>query len=333
MKGSNQITSENLTFYRAVAMTMVVLYHCTCYYAHPTWPFGEGPYNPVLKIITTLMGGIHMPVFVFISGYLYWMLKAKGHYDNLLLFYKNKILRLLVPYLVMGGAMLIIFNQFYNLNSALYGICHLWFLLMLFGLFILAPVVCFFMERIKNDRIATVAVNASFLLYPIFCDINLLQITKVFYFLPFFLIGYIIQRRGRKVLYRDCVFWLSIVSVMIILFVVCQRTLFIDKIIREFASYFVIIIVSIIPNFSIPNKYKKIINNFSDNSMGIYLVHHVIISYIVMIPSVKLFIDNINSYIGAILLFGSAFLSSWLLSILLNKYNFTRFLVGSKIKK
>ena len=27
-------------------------------------------------------------------------------------------------------------------------------------------------------------------------------------------------------------------------------------------------------------------------------------------------LDNINSYIGAILLFGSAFLSSWLLSIL-----------------
>ena len=79
--------------------------------------------------------------------------------------------------------MLIIFNQFYNLNSALYGICHLWFLLMLFGLFILAPIVWYFMERIKNDRIATVAVNASFLLYPIFCDVNLLQITKVFYFL------------------------------------------------------------------------------------------------------------------------------------------------------
>lgn len=333
MKGSNQIASDNLTFYRVVAMTMVVLYHCTCYYAHPTWPFGEGPYNPVLKIITTLMGGIHMPVFVFISGYLYWMLKAKGHYDNLSLFYKNKTLRLLVPYLVMGGAMLIIFNQFYNLNSALYGICHLWFLLMLFGLFILAPIVWYFMERIKNDRIATVAVNASFLLYPIFCDVNLLQITKVFYFLPFFLIGYIIQRRGRKELYRDCVFWLSIVSVMVILFVTCQRTLFIDKIIREFASYFVIIIVSIIPNISIPNKYKKIINNFSDNSMGIYLVHHVIISYIVMIPTVKLFIDNINSYIGAILLFGCAFLSSWLLSILLNKYNLTRFLIGSKIKK
>ena len=29
MKGSDQIASDNLTFYRVVAMTMVVLYHCT----------------------------------------------------------------------------------------------------------------------------------------------------------------------------------------------------------------------------------------------------------------------------------------------------------------
>lgn len=333
MKGSDQIASDNLTFYRVVAMTMVVLYHCTCYYAHPSWPFGEGPYNMVLKTVTTLLGGIHMPVFVFISGYLFWMLKDKGHYDDLLLFFKNKIFRLLVPYFVMGGVMLMMFNKIYNLNSLFYGICHLWFLLMLFGLFLLAPIAWHLMERIKNDRIATVVVNASFLLYPIFCDVNLFQLTKIFYFLPFFLIGYIIQRRGKKEVYSDSVFWLSIVFVMIILFMFCQRTLFIDKVIREFASYFVIIIVSIIPDINIPNKIKRIMNNFSDNSMGIYLVHHIIISYVVMMPSVKQFIDNTNSYIGALLLFVSVFASSWFLSIVFNKYNTTRFLIGSKIKK
>ena len=229
--------------------------------------------------------------------------------------------------------MLIMFNEIYNLSSLLYGICHLWFLLMLFGLFILAPIVWHLMELIKNDRIATIAVNASFLLYPLFCNVYLFQITKIFYFLPFFLIGYITQRRGKKEVYSDSVFWLSIVFVMIILFMFCQRTLFIDKVIREFASYFVIIIVSVIPNINIPNKIKRIMNNFSENSMGIYLVHQVIIGYVVIIPSVKLFIDNTNSYIGVLLLFVSVFASSWLLSFLLNKQNSTRFLIGSKIKK
>lgn len=96
MTSYNQINSENLTLYRVAAMTLVVLYHCTCYYAHPSWPFGEGPYNPVLKAMTTLMGGIHMPIFVFISGYLYWKLKGDGHYNDLFAFYKNKTLRLII---------------------------------------------------------------------------------------------------------------------------------------------------------------------------------------------------------------------------------------------
>lgn len=52
-----------------------------------------------------------------------------------------------------------------------------------------------------------------------------------------------------------------------------------------------------------------------------------------MMPSVKQFIDNTNSYIGALLLFVSVFASSWFLSIVFNKYNTTRFLIGSKIKK
>ena len=133
--------------------------------------------------------------------------------------------------------------------------------------------------------------------------------------------------------YGDSVYWLSIVLMIILLFVVCQRTLFIDKIIREFASYFVVVIVSIIPNIKIPNKVKRIVNNFSDNSMGVYLIHHVIISYVILLPSVKNLIDNINSFIGTLLLFVSVFISSWFLSILLNRYDLTRFLIGSKIKK
>ena len=332
MTSYNQINSENLTLYRVAAMTLVVLFHCTCFYAHPSWPFGEGPYNPVLKAMTTLMGGIHMPIFVFISGYLYWKLKGDGHYNDLFAFYKNKTLRLLVPYFVVGGGMLIMFNEIYKPVSLLYGICHLWFLLMLFGLFIMAPFLWHLMERIKSDRLATIAVTASFLFYPIFHNVNLFQITKVFYFLPFFLIGYILQRRGRKEVYSDSIFWISLVLVVILLFVVCPRTLFLDKIIRELASFIVIMIVSLIPNINIPTRIRGVMNNFSENSMGIYLIHHVIISYVVMMPSVKHLIDHMNSYVGALLMFVSVFISSWIFSSFLNKYNLTRFLIGSKLK-
>lgn len=227
--------------------------------------------------------------------------------------------------------MLFLFSDFYSYGSLLYGVCHLWFLLMLFGLFLFAPIIWFLLESVKNDRVAMVIVVASFLFYPLVWNVNILQITKVFYFLPFFLLGYIIQRRGKKSLYKDGLFWTSLVSVILILIALCPRSLFIDKVVKEFASFIVIIVVSLFPNITIPNKLKGVLKNFSDNSMGIYLIHHVIISYVVMLPSVKNVLDTNNCYLGAFVLFLSAFTSSWLLSILLNKYQITRFLIGSKI--
>lgn len=330
MKKEGQISSDNLTVYRAVAMVMVVLYHCTCYYAHPYWPFGEGPYNAFLKAVTTLMGGIHMPVFVFISGYLFWMLKQKGHYKSIAEFYKKKFFRLIVPYLVVGVGLILMFDEIYAVKDMLYGICHLWFLLMLFFLFLLAPFFWKFFEKIKNDRVVTILIASSFLLFPVFSKVGILTIAKVFYFLPFFLMGYVIQRRGKRALYCDWVFWMGVLFFGVILFVFTPHLLFVEKVIREYASFVVIIVVSLIPNFSLPQKIKNVVTNFSNNSMGIYLFHHLFISYVIMVPSIKKWLDSTNSYFGVLLLFFTALVSSWILSILFNRFKFLRVLIGGK---
>ena len=330
MKTSNQISSDNLTLYRVIAMTMVVLYHCTCYYASHTWPFGEGPYNSIMKVLTTLMGGIHMPVFVFISGYLYWILKHKGHYKNFLLFYKNKVLRLLVPYFVIGGGVLLIFSDLYRIQQLLYGICHLWFLQMLFGLFILSPGLWYLLETVKNDRLVTGLVTASFLIFPFFAEINFLEITKIFYFLPFFLLGYILQRRGVTETYNDWKYWLGLIGSFALLFVLCPRTLFMDKVIREYASFLVIIVITLIPNFAIPKGARLLVKNISDNSMGIYLFHQIIVACLIMTPAIKGWLDTTNCYLGVLFLFSVTFVSSWLLSIISNQYKLTQLLIGSK---
>lgn len=332
MKTCNQISSDNLTLYRVIAMTMVVFYHCTCYYASPTWPFGEGPYNSIMKVLTTLMGGIHMPVFVFISGYLYWGLKHKGHYDSLLLFYKNKALRLLVPYFVIGGGVLLIFSDLYRIEQLLYRICHLWFLQMLFGLFILSPGLWYLLETVKSDRLATGLVTASFLIFPFFAEINFLEITKIFYFLPFFLLGYILQRRGLTETYKDWKFWLSLIGSFALLFALCPQSLFMDKVIKEYASFLVIIVVTLIPNFAIPVGVKLQVKNISDNSMGIYLFHQIIVACLMMTPAIKDWLDTTNCYLGVLFLFSTTFVSSWLLSIICNQYRLTQLLIGSKPK-
>lgn len=332
MKISNQLSLDTLTLYRVIAMIMVFLYHCTCYYASPTWPFGEGPYDPIMKVMTTLMGGIHMPVFVFISGYLYWTLKHKGHYNNLLLFYKNKVLRLLVPYLVIGNVIVLLFSDLYQIEQLLYGICHLWFLQMLFGLFILSPGLWYLLETVQNDRLVTGLVMVSFLFFPFFAETNFLEITKIFYFLPFFLLGYVLQRRGVTETYKDWVFWLSLMGSFTLLFALCPKSLFMDKVIREYASFLAIIVVTLIPNFVIPKGTKLLVENISNNSMGIYLFHQIIVACLMMTPTIKGWLDTTNCYSGVLFLFSTTFVSSWLLSIICNQYKLTRLLIGSKLQ-
>ena len=312
-------------------MAMVVLYHCTCYFAHPWWPFGEGPYNPILKIITTFMGGIHLPVFVFISGYLYWMLEREGHYKNIIKFYKNKVLRLMVPYFFVGAVVLLIFDKIYSIKSFLYGICHLWFLLMLWIIFLLAPFFSFLFKHIKNDKFLIMFVMLCFFLYPVFSKIGLLGLKNVFYFFPFFFLGYLIQRIKKENLYRNRVFWFSFVGSFVILFILCPTSLFIEKVIREYASFIVLIIVSIILNFGIPPKIKGFIMNFSKNSMGIYLIHQIIICCVITDPSIKMRLDSSNSYLVVLVLFVGSLVSSWMLASLLNRFNITRFVIGSKM--
>ena len=194
MKEQNNISSDNITIFRVVAMTMVVLYHCIYYYASPSWPFPEGPYCVGWKILGTILGGIHMPVFVFISGYLYWKNKIDGRYKNIYKFYKGKVLRIGIPYLFIGLVLLCLYPQFYSVRMFFYAFCHLWFLMMLFVIFLICPLLWFMLEKIKNTHALIFIWVCLFFLNPLFYKITIFQLCKVFYFLPYFTFGYIIQR-------------------------------------------------------------------------------------------------------------------------------------------
>ena len=226
--------------------------------------------------------------------------------------------------------MVLVFKEFYSCKVLLYGIAHLWFLLMLFGQFIIAPGAWWLFEKFQNDRVVTGVVVSTLLLYPLFCDITLFQITKVFYFLPYFSLGYLLIRRGASTLYRDWFFWLALIATAAILFILTPKSLFIDKISREYASMIIIIALTLIPNISI-TQGRKIIDFISANSMGIYLFHQIIVALFYMNPTTKAMLDTYNPYVSVCILFAVVFGLSLLTSIIFNKFRFTRFLIGSKI--
>ena len=86
---------------------------------------------------------------------------------------------------------------------------------------------------------------------------------------------------------------------------------------------------------SLPDIFAKISNlpsfmqSFASNSMGIYLIHHVIIwSLLIYIPGFQAFMNS-HFFIAPVFLFISVIFVSWSISIILNKYRLTRYIIGS----
>ena len=94
---------ENISILRAFAMMAVVLYHSFCYYS--IWNvYGREPLH-MYGSITSIIGAFHMPIFIFISGFLFGnsSLLNKAHQKINIDLLKSKLLRLYVPAILWGG--------------------------------------------------------------------------------------------------------------------------------------------------------------------------------------------------------------------------------------
>lgn len=136
--GHTSTHMTHVSLMRAAAMVTVVMYHSLCFYAvwsHPAMPaqFAAGC-RQLYVWLAHLLVKVNMPLFVFLSGFLYAHLRIEcGRYANTRKFVWGKVKRLLVPYLFWSLALIVCFPiRHHNFSQMLFGFCHLWFLLMLF---------------------------------------------------------------------------------------------------------------------------------------------------------------------------------------------------------
>lgn len=93
----------SISFMRVCAMLLVVYYHCICFYTG-NWKIHGALQRPDYNDIAFCLNCVHMPAFVYISGFLYaYLYLYKGKYRDGRTFLINKIRRLMVPYLLWGG--------------------------------------------------------------------------------------------------------------------------------------------------------------------------------------------------------------------------------------
>ena len=339
---------KNCSFVKTVLMLVIVLYHSILFWGG-NWFTGAPVYDSkVLLYLARWMNSFHIYAFALVSGYLFYFLKhEKQKYDKFLPFVANKSKRLLIPYVFIAAIWVIpiqwIFfrNSFFEIfKKYILGTSpsQLWFLLMLFGVFVIFwPLSNFF----KNHNIIGIAVVAFLYCISIVGPIivpNVLQIWTACAYVPFFWLGFKMRQYISTGIFGfirklPCLVWFL---VHICLFVLGEfLSVYSSSIIFKMANIglqFFLHIVGAIMAFQCFQKLtmlikpeNKLLQSLSNLSMPIYLVHQQVIYFFIY------FLNGVvNPYINALINFVGALIVSIFISVLLLKFKATRFLVGEK---
>lgn len=247
-------------------------------------------WSAIYKIITTF----HMALFFIISG---WLYNKKNKYNTLQKYWlnsKNKICDLLVPYFVFTFIYAVIgfitHNEKYTFNSVLMSIytpvSHFWFLYVLFGIFIIAPLLLFVVKKERTALLGVIILNIVVDLCVGDAELTF-PIDKIIYYMFFFILGKWADKEGisiDKMLDRWWKLFLiaGLYVVLLAVNVKYKRNLYVERsIVAVLAST---IFIKCIPQFrkktnGASTALRKFLYFLGDETLLIYLIHSLCISF------------------------------------------------------
>ena len=325
-------------------MLLVVAYHCMVFWTG-TW-FTKNPIfeSKVFLILSLWMNSFHVYGFVLVSGYLFYFLKCEREkYLNFVQLACNKVKRLIVPFIFVSIFWAIPFARYYLHTEAIeifknyvLGISpsQLWFLLMLFFVFVLFyPLTNFFEEHNVEGTLTVLVIYGMGFVGAIVFP-NIYQIFTACTYLPLFWLGFKIRQYGsQRMMKIPSVVW--IVS-DVLLFNLIQYISGLDGIgikILNLGLTFILHIIGAMTAFVVLQKLANKVKwkestwftYLSENSMIVYLFHQQIVYVFITLLN-----GIVTPYLHAAINFVGAMLISLMISTLLMKFKWTRFLIGEK---
>lgn len=245
-------------------------------------------YNPILNPIKDWIYIFHMPLFFFISGYLFIYkegLQNKSYKD----FIKGKFLRLMLPYIVLNiifiipkflGSAFIKDQVEFSLQYFIYIFLapraniwgHLWFLFALFLVYLISPI----FEVIRKNKkkvywvILIIACLLIFLFRPIHSDwfaANDLQ-KDLLYFVIGMLIAYVPIEKIKNKLNKSGIIALIVLDVALSIIWGFYKDIQIIQLLIGINTIFILFAIPIV--FNINNKF---ITKQAKYSFAIYIMH------------------------------------------------------------
>lgn len=334
---------SNCDFVKTILMLLVVIYHCMIYWTGE-WFVGKVELQSnFLAIVSKWLNTIHIYGFTMVSGYLFYYLKhEQGKYQRWGIFVVNKIKRLLIPYIFVSVAWVIPFAEYYFkydykaiFIKYILGTSpnQLWFLLMLFGVFIIWwPLTDFFKNHTVKGGLLVLFFYAVGLI-GLLMEINYFQIFRSCLYLVFFWVGFKIRQYGSTVLRKiPMILW---IIMDIILFLIVQfldgyhEFLFViikqgfQFLLNMVGAIMVFLVLQNIADYvSWDNRHFRYI---CDKTMPIYLFHQQVIY--ICIDKLN---GVVNPYLHVLINFVVAMLISLLISIIMMRFKYTKMLIGVK---
>ena len=200
---------QSCNFCKGVLMLIIVLYHSGLFWTGNWFTVikpAEG--SSIIDIFVRWMATFHIYAFTLISGYVYYYARyQRGGYNNGKKFIRNKFHRLIIPYLFVATLWVIpIGSIFFDYDASIIikkyvlGISpsQLWFLLMLFGVFLISyPLSEIFRTR---PKMSAVIVGLMWIIGKGLAKYmpDLFQISMSLQFMPFFWSGFELRRKWDK---------------------------------------------------------------------------------------------------------------------------------------
>ena len=256
---------------RAMAVVMVVFYHCLCPFT-PIWNCAEEQCSVTLSIAAKFINCISMPLFFAIAGYLFAFGKLNGKYSNFRKFIFAKFNRLIVPFLFWGVIVWFLSPERTIGEFLFYGASHLWFLGTLFLMFLAFYVLKFY--KIRNEILMVCILSISIMNFKL--PYMGTSLNTFFVYMGHFFIGILFAEHNIKIRNPQILLFASLAGLLALNFFYGVK--YMDVIIWAFSLVTVTLIFyngKSLLNRSIPVALK-----IEKESMGIYILHHILFQFL-----------------------------------------------------
>ena len=326
-----------VSLFRVISMTMIVLYHSLCFYIGIWW-YLPSEVIPLWFYLSAPIVIVGLSFFVFISGFLYsYLYFEKGKYRQMSPFWKGKIRRLIVPYVLWGCLMVILMPIAFQWTNMYYGIAHLWFLLSLFELFILIVIINRIASFIPQKWMGcysfdVIVLFLSFVSVYLWCSYSthlcFLSITNTLYYFPFFFAGYLFAKYKLYELNVVRYSFLFFMIGLILLFLLSTSILHDRETLYRIPSLIVTCSTIILCRwFCFRYRIIRLISVLDKNSMGIYIFNQFVVFIMLLIPSTNNFL-RLHPYIGPLIIFLVSFVVPWMLSSFFSRTKYLSWMIG-----